>query len=52
MDNGKDTLAADPSAVFMLDTTIIQDGRFVEINSSAVDLLGENQFVAMEIVPA
>ena len=51
MHDSEDAFATDPSAILVLDAAIVQNGGFVEIDAPAVDLLGEDEFVSMEVIP-
>jgi hypothetical protein len=51
VNDGKHTFATNPSAVLMLNATVIQDGGFVKLNTSLVNLLGKDNFVLVEVVP-
>jgi hypothetical protein len=51
MNNGKNTFAANPGPVLMLDTTIVQNRSFVELDASTMDLFGEEHFIPMKVVP-
>jgi hypothetical protein len=51
VNDSKDTFATNPSAVLMLNATVIQDGGFVKLNTSLVNLLGKDNFVLVEVVP-
>lgn len=52
MNDSKNTLAAHPSAVSVLDLTIIQYCSFVKLNASPVYGSGERNLVRMEVLPA
>ena len=49
--DGKHTLAPYPSPIPVLDLAIIQNRRFVELDSSTMYCSGEWDFVGMEILP-
>ena len=48
----EDAFTANPGPILVFDATVIQHGRFVEINSTAVDLFGKDYLISMEVVPA
>lgn len=51
VDNGEDTLATDPRAILVLNTTVAEDRRLVEADTSAVDLTSKWNLLRMEIIP-
>ena len=51
MNNGKDTFATNPGAIFVLDAAVVQNRRLVEGDAPTMNLFGEWQFIGMEVLP-
>ena len=51
MNDTEGAFAADPRAILVLDAAIVQDGCFVELDAPAVNLLGKDKLVSMEVLP-
>lgn len=52
VDDGEDTLAPDPGAIFVLDAAVIHDRGFVKTDTTAMDSPSEGDFIWMEVFPA
>lgn len=52
MDNGEAAFAAHPLAIAGTDTSIVEDGGFVEKHSTTVDGLGEGDLLWVKVVKA
>lgn len=52
MNHGKAALATHPLTIPGPDTTVVEDGRFVQENAATVDRPSEGDFIRMEIVEA
>lgn len=52
MYNREDTFATDPSPISILDLAIVERGRLIHLNTSAMYSSGERDLIWMKIVPA
>ena len=51
MDNGKNALASNPLAPFVLDLTVFQYGRAIQLDAATVYVTSEGDFVRVEVFP-
>jgi hypothetical protein len=48
----EDTLATNPLAITVLDSSIVQDSSLVKLHPSHVDVFGKGNFIGMKIIEA
>lgn len=52
VNDGKDTFACDPGAIFMFDPAIVQNGRLVQADAAAMDGARKGYLIRVEVLPA